>query len=87
MSALIELTESLLEHLEMGKAEGIPVIDFAVEAVRLALRKGYVSFISKIEREFMGGIPKKSDRKRLLKRFMEVNRLRLAELVLTEREV
>ena len=87
MSELIELTESLLEHLEKGRASGIPTIDFAVEAVRLCLKQGYPYFLEQLGKTFFGRIDSKEKAIRLEKKFLKINRLRLAELVLSEREV
>lgn len=84
MAALIEAAESLIQILEEGGARQNPVIDFVVEGMRKALQKGYAEFEQQIKLTFASRFdPPKS--RRLAKKFWKVNRLRIAELVLTER--
>lgn len=87
MAALIELSESLLEVLEKAGAKNLPAIDFAVEACRHCLRKGYAEFLNLTEKTFVGQIKPKSKAIRAYHRFLRINKLQLAELVLSEREV
>jgi hypothetical protein len=87
MAALIELSESLLKVLEEAGATNLPTIDFAVEACRTCLRKGYSEFLDLTQRTFVGQIEPKGKAMRAYRRFLKINKLHLAELVLSEREV
>jgi hypothetical protein len=87
MSALIEIAESLLELLEEGGARQLPQIDFVVEGLRVCFRKGYSTFTDQVEKTFESRIELESRCRRLVRKFYERNRLRIAELVLTEREI
>jgi len=85
MSALIEISESFIEILEEGGARQLPTIDFVVQGLRISLREGYASFQYQVEAAFKSRIDSERKRKRLAKKFFGVNRLRIAEIVLTER--
>jgi len=87
MSALLEISESLLKVLEEAGATNLPVMDFTVEAVRTCLRKGYGEFLNLTQRTFVGQITPKRKAMRAYHRFLKINKLHLAELVLSEREV
>lgn len=88
MSApLIEVSESLLKVLEEAGATNLPAIDFAVEAVRTCLRRGYGDFLDLTMKTFVGQIKPKRKAVMACQRFLRINKLHLAELVLSEREV
>lgn len=87
MAALIEVAESLLEILEEGGAKQLPIIDIVVEGVRHSLRQGYAAFQISVEKEFLDRLEDPSVCEKFVKKFYKVNKLRLAELILSEREV
>lgn len=87
MAALIEIAESMLEILEEGGAKPLPVIDIVVEGIRGCLRVGYDRFQRAVDREFEMRLEDPSVCKKLVKKFYAVNKLRIAELVLSEREI
>jgi hypothetical protein len=87
MAALIEIAESILEILDEGGATNLPVIDFVVEGIRKCLLDGYATFQQQIERTFASRFDSDAKCRRLVRKFYRLNRLRIAELVLTEREI
>lgn len=84
---LAEIAESMLKLLESSGAESLPVIDMMAEWVRLGLKLGYSGFQDQVEKLLMVATDSRATRKRLLKKFYEENKLRIAELVLSEREI
>ena len=87
MTALLEIAESMLKILESSGANSLPVIDMMVEWVRGGLKGGYKEFQDRVEMLLATAADSKEDRERLMKRFYAENKLRIAELVLTEREI
>jgi hypothetical protein len=86
MAALIEVAESFVEILSEAKVS-VGELDFVVQAMRSWLKKGYPTFQSQVERAFVARIDSSAQSKRLAKKFFRVNKLLLAELVLSEREI
>lgn len=84
----IELSKSFREHLIRASMRGVPELDQVAQMVRSVLRRGGSAlFEQEALRAFEVRAKTKAVGRKYFKEFMDENRLRIAELVLSEREL
>lgn len=87
MAALPELAESFIAIIKKYGGATTPDIDIVAEAMRNWLRKGYDVFQRQILKTFESILSSKTKRAEAVEEFYRVNKLRIAELVLSEKEI